>query len=114
MQAITAVTQNPLVTAVETWLVRGITIAGVAVFGDKVFTNSIALDVAGVITSGVVFAVNEGLHYLKTNKKVATAVTAEKAVVASDPALAAVLSSLQASIKTLESNLASGGKVTNV
>jgi hypothetical protein len=114
MQAITSITQTPVVTMVESWLIRIITAAGVAVFGDKVFTANTAIDIAGVATTGLMFAVNEGLHYLKTNKKVATAVAGEKAVIASDPALAAALSSLQTSLKTLESNLASGGKTNNV
>ena len=107
-------TQNPAFTIAESWLIRLVTAAGVAIFGDKVFTNSIAINVAGVATSGIVFAVNEVLHYLKTNKKVATVVAGEKAVVASDPALAAALAQLSISLKTLESNLASGGIKTNV
>lgn len=114
MQSITGISQNPAVVLLESWLVRLITAAGVAVFGDKVFTGNVAIDIAGVATSGFAFAVNEALHYLKTNKKVAAIVAGEKTVVASDPALAASLSQLTASLKTLESNLASGGTTKNV
>lgn len=106
--------QNPLITVMESWLIRAITTAGVAIFGDKVFTNNVAINVTGIAVSGLAFAVNEGLHYLKTNKKVAVIAASEKAVVASDPQLAASLATLQASIRTLESNLASGGNTTNV
>lgn len=115
MQAITSLGQNPLVTIAESWLIRLVTVAGVAIFGDKVFTNSVAINVAGVIISGVGFATNEALHYLKTNKKVATVVSGEKAAVTNDPALAASLAQLTASLKTLETNLASKeGNTTNV
>lgn len=102
------VNQNPTFQLVETWMVRLITAAGVAIFGDKVFTGNIAIDVAGIATAGFTFAVNEVLHYLKTNKKVATVVSAEQTAVANDPALAAALTQLTASIKTLESNLNGG------
>lgn len=115
MQAFTSsFSQNLTLTLIESWLVRLVTAAGVAIFGDKVFTNNVAINVAGVATSGLVFAVNEVLHYLKTNKKVATVVAGEKTAVANDPALASALAQLSTSLKTLESNLASGGKPTNV
>lgn len=104
-----SISSNPFYTVAESWLIRGVTAAGVALFGDKVFTGNVAIDVAGVVTAGAVFAVNEVLHYLKLNKKVAAVVTSEATTVANDPKLAASLAQLQTSLKTLEANI-SGGK----